>query len=139
MYFTSLFIEQIEFKINKAGKILSKWLKQNQMKMNKNKTVSSIIHDQRKTNIRNKCKIVIHGVKIEEVKQVKYLGIIIDDDLTFRENSVSTVGKIGRELNIFYRLNNSVSSYTKSIIYKSIISPDFEYCSTLMLNYNQSK
>lgn len=32
-----------------------------------------------------------------------------------------------------------MSSYTKSIIHKSIIAPHFEYCSTLMLNYNQAQ
>lgn len=67
LYFTSFFIKQIESKLNLAGTILSKWLKQNQMKTNQNKTVFSIIHDQRRTNIRNKCNIVIDGVKIKEV------------------------------------------------------------------------
>ncbi|CAG5089184.1 Protein of unknown function [Cotesia congregata] len=40
------------------------------------------------------------------------------------------------DLNVMYRLGNSVSSYSKNLIYKSIIAPYIDYCSSIMINYS---
>ncbi|CAD6230297.1 GSCOCG00006743001-RA-CDS [Cotesia congregata] len=36
-------------------------------------------------------------------------------------------------------LRDTVSCYTKNIIYRSAIAPHLDYCSSLMLNFNENK
>lgn len=45
---------------------------------------------------------------------------------------------MAKKVNFLYRLNKYVSSYSLVTIYKSIIAPHFEYCSTIMLNFSEN-
>lgn len=45
LYFISPYLKEIESKLNKALEILSEWLRKNQLKINTNKTVFSVLHD----------------------------------------------------------------------------------------------
>lgn len=139
IYYSSKYLITIESKLNESLKILSDWLKEFQLKININKTHYMILHDKRAQNIRGKCDIKYNDVILNEVKETKYLGVILDDNLTFNENAIFTSKKISQKVNILYRLNNSVSSFTKCMIYKTIIAPHFNYCSTVMINYDDNK
>lgn len=101
LYYASLYLKEIEMKINKASEILNGWLQENQSKINTKKTVFSILHDQRKINVRNQCNIMINGVKIQESNKVKYLGVIIDDNLNFKDNANQIISKVAKKLDIY--------------------------------------
>jgi len=45
------------------------------------------------------------------------------------------LGKMGKKISFLNRIDNSVSAYTRCVIYKSVvIASHFEYCATLMIN-----
>lgn len=138
IYFYSHNIKIIEYKLNEGLKILSDWMNKNQLKINVKKSAFMILNSQRANNVRGKCKLMIDNEMLNEVRSTKYLGIIIDDTLTFNDNAKYVANKISKKVNLLYRLGNSISSFTKCTIYKSIILPHFDYCSTLMLNYSKS-
>lgn len=138
LYFSSKNISLIQNVLNEALKRLLKWLEKNQLKINIDKTVFTMIRDQR-CKITDECIIKINDTRIKEVSETKYLGVIIDNNLNFDKNADYVAKKIAKKIGILSRLNYSVSSYTKSIIYKSIVSPHLDYCSTVMINYNQNK
>lgn len=131
-------LKGIETELNDALLDLQSWLKYNQLKLNVKKTVYSILHNKQIKNVRDRCEIKINDQKIEYASKTKYLGVIVDDQLTFKENAMYVARKVTKKINLLYRLKNTVSSYTKNIIYKSIIAPNFEYCNTIVLNYSQS-
>ncbi|XP_057333661.1 uncharacterized protein LOC130672900 [Microplitis mediator] len=81
-------INMIENKLNNSLGLLSEWLSQHQLKINVKKTVYMIIHDQRLKDVRNKCKLFINGSELKYVRETKYLGIMIDDNLNFSSNAV---------------------------------------------------
>lgn len=137
LYFASKELEEIEIMLNRSLNILAIWLKENQLIINLKKTVFMILHYCKKNNVRNKCTIRINDTKIEEVRRAKYLGVIIDDNLTFRDNAIESINKVARKLNIIYRLDNSISCYAKNVVYKAVIAPHFDYCSSIMLSYTQ--
>lgn len=105
----------------------------------KKKTVYMVLHDQRIKNIRNKCKLMVNNHELKYVIETKYLGVIIDDNLTFNQNADYVSNKIAKKVNVLRRLNNLVISYSKCQIYNSIVLPHFEYCNTIMLNYSENK
>lgn len=106
------------------------------MKINIKKTVFMIIHDRRNSYVKGRCNIKLNDCKISEVEKTKYLGIIINENLTFKDYANETINKMARKLNIMYRLGNAISSYSKNLIYKTIISPYIDYCSSVMINYS---
>lgn len=63
---------------------------------------------------------------------MKYLGVIIDDKFQFKNHCNYILKKIGKNLLCFLnRIGNFVSTYTRCIVYKSIIAPHFEYCAII--------
>lgn len=128
--------DEIEFKINYDMKKIDKWLKQNSLKINIKKTNFMLIRDPRKQIGRNRCNIVIIDEDIEEISETKYLGVIIDENLSFNRQAAYAAKKVAKKVNFLYRIGKHISMYTRLTIYKTIISPHFEYCSTLMLNMN---
>lgn len=136
LYVNSDDADEIEYKINMDLKEISKWLKQNSLKLNVNKTNFMLIRDSHKRISTNRCRISIEDEKIEEVEETKYLGVIIDENLSFNSHVQYVNRKIAKKVNFLYRINKYISPYTRVTIYKTIIAPHFEYCNSTMLNYN---
>lgn len=118
---------------------LTVWLEEHQLKINVKKTVFMMLHDKRKKYKIGSCNIKINGKSIVEVRETKYLGIRIDNNLLFNKHLIETGTKIAKKLNVIYRLNKSVSCWTKNTIYKAIVGPHFDYCASLMMNYNKQQ
>lgn len=132
-------IDVIESKLNECLKRLNDWLNNNQLKINVKKTVYMILHDQRIKGVRNNCKLMINNYELKYVTETKYLGIIIDDNLNLKKHSIYINKKIGKKINFLSRLGNTVTSYTRCQIYKTIVLPHFEYCGTIMVNYSENQ
>ncbi|KAJ8938790.1 hypothetical protein NQ318_010318 [Aromia moschata] len=69
----------------------------------------------------NNINIVYENNQIELVKKIKYLGLIIDNNLTFKEHLI---------------IANSLSIMTCITVYKSIIQPHFDYCATILYMFH---
>ena len=128
---------EIERMLNYDLNNIGKWLDGNSMKLNTTKTKFMLIHDPRKLSMMKCCNIEINGEYLEEVRELKYLGIIIDNNLQFNSHADYTAKKVAKKVNFLYRLNKYVSPYTLVTVYKSIIAPHFDYCSTIMLNFSE--
>lgn len=85
------------------------------------------------------CDIRIKNDRIDNVDVIKYLGVMIDKHLNFREHVNYIIKKIAKKVNFLFRIGDTVSALTRSIIYKSIIAPHFDYCSTIFLNIGETE
>lgn len=112
IYFAIKNLEEIKTKLNLSLSVLYDWLLKNKMEINVKKTVYILIHDNKKNYVRGSCNIKFKDHIITEVKKTKYLGIIIDDNLTFKDNATEVINKVAKKINIMYRLGNSISSYS---------------------------
>ena len=70
--------------------------------------------------------------------EIKYLGVILDEKLKFDKNINYLCMKLGQKLNIMNRLRNDLNCQQKLGIYKSIIQPHFDYCSSIIFLSNKS-
>ncbi|KAM0724671.1 hypothetical protein ACS0PU_009055 [Formica fusca] len=107
--------------------------------MNAGKTKYMIVRSIRKElrgNITLKC---LDGTEIERVEIMKYLGIIIDDRLRFKDHCDYMLKKIGKKTSFLNRIGNYISAYTRCIVYKTIIAPHFEYCATLLIDMGETQ
>jgi len=70
---------------------------------------------------------------------MKYLGIIIDDRLRFKDHCDYILKKIGKKISFLNRIGKSITMYARCLIYKSIIALHFEYCVTLIINIEETQ
>lgn len=139
IYYSSKNSYEIEKNINKDLINLTQWLKDNMISLNVAKTKFVLIRGVRTFVPEVPCEILIGENKIECVDVIKYLGVMIDKHLNFREHVNYLIKKINKKVNFLFRIGDSVSVLTRVTIYKSIISPHFDYCSTILLDVGETE
>lgn len=77
---------ELETKMNTVFKIVEQWMSANQLKMNGGKTKYMIVRSVRKEQRGNITLSCSDGIETERVERMKYLGIIIDDKLQFKDH-----------------------------------------------------
>ncbi|XP_011693469.1 PREDICTED: uncharacterized protein LOC105453325 [Wasmannia auropunctata] len=143
IYVTGESSEDLEEKMNMVFNKVEKWMNINQLKINTEKTKFMIVNYDSKVKGRTQEQIkdvivkCLDGTEIEREKKKKFFGIIIDDKLQFKNHCNYILKKIGKKTSFLNRIGSFVvlfSDCTKRIIYKSIISPHFKYCETLLID-----
>ena len=122
--------------LNSELKILYRWLCQNRLKLNSEKTKGMIIG----TN--NNCKLFsrldldlyINNNPITFVREMKYLGVILDPQLNFANHINYLCKKIGKKIGFFMRIASYISPWARMLVYKTIILPHFNYCASLLIS-----
>ena len=75
--------------------------------------------------------INIDGVPINQSNESESLGLIIDENLSWRAHIHEFSKKVSSSIGAFKRVRPFVSMYTAIKIYKGLIEPHFDYCSTV--------
>ena len=73
-------------------------------------------------------KLKICNVDIERVSETKFLGVVIDQKLTWKQHIEYIKGKISKSLAILYKSRNLLNSKALHLIYYSLIVPYISYC-----------
>ena len=103
------------------------WLKTNKLSLNLKKT-HYIIFRKGRRNVMLQKDLVIDNIKIENVKHSKFLGVIIDQRLTFYNHIQYMKGKISRAMGILYKCRKYLKQSTLLTLYNAFIYPYFNYC-----------
>ena len=64
----------------------------------------------------------------KRVQSVKYLGVLIDDDLRFKSHIDEVAATISRNLGIISRARYLFDSRQLRLLYNALILPYFTYC-----------
>ena len=70
----------------------------------------------------------VNGNDIDLVKETKYLGLMIDDNLKWESNVKCTQKKISRVIGLLKYAKHYVQGDTLRNMYLSIVQPHFSYC-----------
>ena len=130
---TNLFIEDMDtthinqILTEEIGKILI-WLKANKLSLNVDKT-NFIVFSRRRTI--NDVYIKIEGKNIERVTKVKFLGVIIDSKLTWKEHINYISNKISKYIGIIYKTKKVLTKSALIGLYYSFVYPYLTYCNIL--------
>ena len=87
-----------------------------------------VLHITRKVKPLNS-KYILHNVELESASAAKYLGITIDDDLSWSPHLDNTTKKANQTLGFLKRNIRVHNKDLKSIAYKTLVRPQLEYAS----------
>jgi hypothetical protein len=107
---------------------LSDWLKVNKLVINVKK--SNIIYfcsKNRNDSSINSC-ILMNGEVIQSVNCCKYLGIILDKNLSWKEHVLSLCKKLGPILGILFKVRDLIPSHLIVQIYHALFNSNLSYC-----------
>ena len=126
-------IPDLESQINSDLKYINRWLKANKLSLNVAKTEFMVISSRQKLQSLNDYTMNIHinGVPINQSNQSKSLGLIIDENLSWKANIHEISKKVSSGIGALKRVRPFASMHTAIRIYKGLIEPHFDYCSAV--------
>ena len=116
----------LENKINNELLNIYLWLKVNNLSLNIKKTHYMVFCRRKKLNV--DMKLLINGEAIDEVQPIKFVGIIIDNKLSWKYHIDHISGKIAREIGMTIKAREYLNKQGLLSLYYSFIYPYLTYC-----------
>lgn len=111
--------------INTTLPKVSNWLRSNFLSLNASKTIYQV-YNKHKLDIN--INVEIDHVDIEKKHTVKYLGILIDDDMNFTSHINAVTNTVSRNVGVMSRIKYFVEAKQLLQLYNAIILPHINYC-----------
>ena len=112
--------------INKELEQLNLWLNVNRLALNISKTNFVIFHTVNKT-LHHKVTLKINNKAIMQKDYIKYLGVIIDCHLNWKQHILNISKKISRSIGVMYKLREFMNTKMLKNIYYSLIYSHLVY------------
>ena len=71
---------------------------------------------------------LFHNILMENIKEQKILGVIIDNKLNFKSHISELCKKASQKVAALSRLSSYLHNSEKKLIFNSIVKPQFSYC-----------
>ena len=126
LYTTIHSAEDLSNMNNELSKI-SDWLAFNKLSLNANKTKYMMFHAMNKGLSHLNQRIHINIVEIQKVNQFQFVGLTIDENLTWKHHINAITNKISRGTGIINRLKNCLPLSILRTLYCSLIQSHFDY------------
>ena len=126
-------IRQLEEETNRELQKTAEWFENNCLALHPDKTRFILFNGDKKTEITLK----LQGTVIKRVRKdsdetsFKFLGLWIDEDLSFKDHMKHLLKKTSKITYALTRMKNAMNLKHKSLVYKGLIKPHFEYCISL--------
>lgn len=129
-------IDELSNRMNAELDKINQWLRLNKLKLNASKTKVMVIRHPSMASPVNR--IMVDGEDLEMVNHIKYLGVMIDHKIDFKENVDYVCKKVAKKVGVLSRLASNLTIAARISIYKAIIAPHFDYCSSILFLSDQS-
>ena len=108
------------------------WLKANKLSLNTLKTEFMFFgSSKRLKDTTNLIALRVGDKLIRRMEKVKYIGVILDEQLTWGDHIDYISTKIKRNIGAIKRIRNSLPKEYLEMLYKTIVEPHFRYCNTV--------
>ena len=129
-------------RINYDLEIISEWLNANKLVINAKKCETMIIGTKQKLkkwkNLIDDNQVYIDNTPVTKVKACKYLGIYIDENLSWNRQTEFLKSKVVKNVYLLKRIRPFITEQTASLFFKSVIQAHFDYCSVVWGNTNKT-
>ena len=72
--------------------------------------------------------ITINGVPLQRVRETKFLGIVISDDLKWKKQVDVVVQKVSKIVGILYRTSHVLDKDRLKLLFSTLLQPYITYC-----------
>ena len=136
IFYQSTNLDSLQRILNKELKKLSLWLNANRLALNISKT-NFVIFASKNKPLKN-VTLLLNKIAIIEKDCIKYLGVLTDQQLTFKNHINSVVKKISRTTGLMYRIRQYTNDKALALIYNSLIYPFLLYAVPVWGNTNHT-
>ena len=130
IYVTARHAEEIgNILTNELAKV-NEWLLNNNLFMHKGKTECILFGTDSKLASAN-FSVSVNGSDLKRISEYKYLGVVMDECLTWKAHVKYLLGKVGKRIGMLGRARKNISMHSANKVYKSYIIPVLDYGDTV--------
>ena len=123
-------LSQLRKQANKEMENISNWLISNKLTLNIIKSKYMIITNKKKIGD-DEFYLKLNSKKLERCHQYKYLGVLIDDKLTWKAHIQYICEKIGKTCGVFAKLRHCTDISTLKSVYFALVFSHLQYCNLI--------
>ena len=113
-------VNTVNFELEK----LTEWIRANKLSLNLQKTKYMLFSN---TLEALPLDIILDDTSLESVSEIKFLGITVDNKLSWKPHIASTCNTISRNIGVINRLKSHIPSSSLLTLYSSLILPYLNY------------
>jgi hypothetical protein len=106
---------------------VTNWFKINKLSLNIKKTHFMIFHPRQKP-ITYTVHLTIDGINLERVTYTKFLGVIINENLTWTNHINAVISKTSKNIGIIRKLRTVLPFEALRCLYMTLVQPYLNYC-----------
>ena len=129
IYFASKSVSEIQAQLTGGLTDVLSWLHANFLILNLEKTKIMLVGTHQRTAEADDLVIEITNTRLERVNKFKYLGVLLDDTLSWKDHIEYIGNKISSRLGVLRRERKVLPKPTCLMLYNTIVLPLFDYCS----------
>ena len=114
--------------------LISKWCSANQLTINTNKTKVMLFGTRNMLKRGIKYDTFVDDTKVQYVNHFNYLGIKLDNSLTFEQHAAESLKMVSHKSYLLSRIRKYITTGQAITIYKSKIVPYFDYGDVFLMN-----
>ena len=109
---------------------IHKWCKSNCFLVNQRKTFAMFLsrNNSKQTSERSQTNVLFNGSPLQTVSEFRYLGVLLDSGLTFRNHINCFTSKAYGALSSLRKSEKHLPLVTRKLFYRSLVLPHLEYC-----------
>ena len=112
---------------NSGIALLSEWFIANKLSLNIKKSNFIVFASKNKKYCKHEAKLFIGGIEMNQVASTKFLGVLVDEKLSWKEHIYAVTNKVSRSLGIIRRVRGLVHQACLLTLYYSLIYPYLIY------------
>ena len=120
-------ISQVSNTVNNELVLITDWLCLNKLSLNVKKTKMMIFHHRQRSISNLKLKLCIDNTVIEQVSEFNFLGLMLDECLTWNSHIQKISGKISIVNGTLTRLKKFLPCDVLKVIYNALVQPHLNY------------
>ncbi len=124
-------VDELRLSLQYDMQTIAYWMRENRLSLNVSKTKLMLVGSKPRLQRYGEFSVSLNGETVEKVDTFKYLGMIIDPQLHFHQHVDYVVDKTTARLGLLYKTRWLFNQQTALMLYKSIISPHFDYGSVI--------
>ena len=122
-------VEELKNTLSREVSNVNEWVTNNKLPLNCSKTKTILIDGPRLRKMFRKLEIELNGSVLQQVQDVKLLGLELDEQLTFDLHIDSLCKKISKHIGILNRIKAYLPRTERILYYNSLVKPLILYCS----------
>ena len=116
-------VDEVRQKLTVAFQTANQWFQENCLRVNFKKTHTMFLGRKRRQCELEEPHIEHDGQPIRNERTAKYLGVLIDDKLNWKQYIDSVAKKVGRNLGILRRVSKHLPMKTRKMLFNAIVLP----------------